>query len=142
MTVTVFRMIIRFQLMESILFDIPSAIHDLPQDLVIRMLQRCRQPHPPFSFFSFLFPALMISHHPKFIRAVVYLKSGKIPDFNTLFSLPEAPFSPLVPLKHAFRILKQKPSFRRITVSKPHSFKVLINGAFRYSASATITSAK
>ena len=41
----------------------------------------------------------------------VYLKSGKIPDFNTLFSLPEAPFSPLVPLKHAFRILKQKPSF-------------------------------
>ena len=33
-------------------------------------------------------------------------------------------------------------SFRRITVSKPHSFKVLINGAFRYSASATITSAK
>ena len=33
-------------------------------------------------------------------------------------------------------------SFRRITPSRPFSFRVLINGAFRYNASATITSAK
>ena len=111
MTITVLRVIIRFLLMKSILFNIPSAVHHLPQDSVVRMFQRSHKPHPAFGFISFFFPFFAISDHTEFMRAASYLKSGKILDFNTLFSLPEAPFSPLVPLKHAFRILKQKPSF-------------------------------
>ena len=104
-------MIIRFLLMKSILFNIPSAVHHLPQDSVVRMFQRSHKPHPAFGFISFFFPFFAISDHTEFMRAASYLKSGKIPDFNPLFSYVKTLFSPLIPLEHTFRILKQKPSF-------------------------------
>ena len=97
--------------MKSILFNIPSPIHHLPQDPVIRMFQRRHKPHPTFGFLSFFFPFLIIPDHTEFMRAMFYFKSGKIPDFNPLFSSAEILFSSLVPLEHTFRILKQKPSF-------------------------------
>lgn len=110
MTVIVLRVIIRFQLVESIFLNVLSAVHDLPQDPVIRLFQCCRQPHPPLCFLAVSFPALMISYYTKFMWTVLDLKSGKVPNFDGLFPLLKRLFFPLSLVKQSLSILKKKPS--------------------------------